>query len=243
MQAIILAGGKGTRLKPYTTILPKPLMPIGDIPILEVILQQLENNGFQDVILALGYKARYITTFFNDGQKLGVNLRYSYENQDLGTAGPLTLIENLEENFLVMNGDVLTDLNYNELFEEHLESGAAVTIASYTKPVNIDLGVIETDQKRVTNYIEKPTMTYLVSMGIYAFTRRALRYIPHRMYFDFPDLIKKLVKNKETVNVYQPEDCLWLDIGRIEDFERSLQIFEKYKNRFLPRYNNSTYTQ
>ncbi len=233
MQVIILAGGKGTRLKPFTTILPKPLMPIGDIPILEIILKQLKTYGFNNVILALGHKAKLIKAFFNDEKELGLNLTYSYEKKDLGTAAPLTLIENLDENFLIMNGDVLTDLDYREFFETHVNNNAGVTIATYTKTVKIDLGVIETEEDRVIDYIEKPTMKYDVSMGIYAFNRRIIKHIPINEYFDFPDLIKKLLSVGETVKTYRASDCIWLDIGRVEDFEKSLKIFTENKSRIL----------
>jgi len=235
MKAIILAGGKGTRLKPYTTILPKPLMPIGDTPILEVILNQLKYYGFNSVILALGHKARYISTFIGNGTELGIDIAYSYEQKNLGTAGPLTLIKNLDENFLVMNGDVLTDLNYSDFFNNHLKSNAAVTIATYTKTVKIDLGVIETKKNHVIGYIEKPTMKYQVSMGIYAFNKRAVEYIPYNQYYDFPDLIKRMISDDEIINVYHPSNCIWLDIGRMEDFENSLETFKKNKSRFLPK--------
>lgn len=234
MQAIILAGGRGTRLKPYTTILPKPLMPVGDIPILEIILKQLKYYGFQDIILALGHKAKFISTFFDNGTNMGMNITYSYEQKDLGTAGPLTLIENLDDNFLVMNGDVLTDLNFKKFFETHLRKNPAMTIASYSKVVKIDLGVMKTEGYRLVSYIEKPSMTYQVSMGIYAFNRQTIDYIPHMEKFDFPDLVNKLIGAGEIINVYLPEDCIWLDIGRLEDFQLSSEIFEKNKLRFLP---------
>lgn len=234
MQAIILAGGRGTRLKPYTTILPKPLMPVGDIPILEIILKQLKYYGFQEVILALGHKAKFITTFFDNGTDLGLNITYSYEQKDLGTAGPLTLIENMDDNFLVMNGDVLTDLNFKEFYETHLRKDAAITIATYLKTIKIDLGVMETIGNKLVSYFEKPSMTHQVSMGVYAFNRRTIDYIPHIERFDFPDLVNRLINAGETINVYAPEDCIWLDIGNIEDFQQSSRVFEKNMKRFLP---------
>lgn len=235
MQVVILAGGRGSRLKPYTTILPKPLMPVGDIPILEIILKQLRYYGFQDVFLALGHKAKFITTFFANGYDLGLNITYSYEQKDLGTAGPLTLIDNLDDNFLVMNGDVLTDLNYKEFFQTHLRKDAAITIATYSKTMKIDLGVMETTKKnRLVSYIEKPSMTHQVSMGVYAFNRRAIKYIPRIKRFDFPDLVNRLMKAGEVINAFLPKECIWLDIGNIEDFQRSSEIFEENIIRFLP---------
>ena len=234
MQVVILAGGKGTRLKPFTAILPKPLMPIGDIPILEIILKQLKLYGFNKVILALGHKAKLITTFFGNGAEMGLDITYSYEKKDLGTAAPLTLIKKLDKNFLIMNGDILTDLDYRGFFETHVNNNAGVTIATYNKTVNIDLGVIKTEEDLVIDYIEKPTMKYEVSMGIYAFNHRVIKHIPYNEYFDFPDLIEKLLSVGETIKVYRAFDHIWLDIGRVEDFQQSLDIFERNKDRFLP---------
>lgn len=238
LKAVLLAGGEGTRLKPYTTILPKPLMPIGDIPILEVILHQLKHFGFNEIILALGYKARYIRTFFENGEDLGFNIKYSYEEKNLGTAGPLSLVKNLDENFLVMNGDILTDLHYKKFYDSHIKSNAGITIAVHNKTVNIDLGVIETENNRVVDYIEKPAMSYQVSMGIYVFNKRVLDQIPHNQFLNFPDLIKKLLDENEIINTYTQPECMWLDIGRLEDFHRSLEIFEKNKSKFLPNMLN-----
>jgi NDP-sugar pyrophosphorylase family protein len=238
LKAILLAGGEGTRLKPYTTILPKPLMPIGNIPILEVILNQLKFFNFNEIIIALGYKARYIKTFFGNGQDLGFNIEYSYEKKNLGTAGPLSLLKDLDDNFLVMNGDILTDLNYKKFFDKHLNSEAGITIAVHNKTINIDLGVIETEKNRVVDYIEKPAMSYQVSMGIYAFNKRVLDYIPYNQFLNFPDLIKKLLEENEIINTYTQPECIWLDIGRLEDFQRSLAIFEKNKSKFLPNMLN-----
>ncbi|MFX0051256.1 MAG: sugar phosphate nucleotidyltransferase [Candidatus Hermodarchaeota archaeon] len=234
-KVIILAGGEGTRLRPYTYVLPKPLMPIGDIPILEIILNQLRHYGFKDVIFALNQKAKLISTFFGLGEELGLNISYSYEDRNLGTAGPLTLIKNLDENFLVMNGDILTDLDYKKFMKVHVKNEAAVTIASYPKTIKINLGVVETDDKnRVVEYIEKPRMIYQVSMGIYAYNKRVIKYIPYNEYFDFPDLIKKLISEGENVQIYKPPlECIWLDIGRVKDFQQSLKVFEANKEKFL----------
>ncbi|MFX0016552.1 MAG: sugar phosphate nucleotidyltransferase [Promethearchaeota archaeon] len=234
MQAVILAGGKGTRLEPYTTILPKPLMPVGDIPILEIILRQLKYYGFHKIILALGHKAKFITTFFENGTDLGLDITYSYEKEDLGTAGPLTLIKNLEENFIVMNGDILTDMDYNNLFQTHVSKKALITVASYSKTMKIDLGVMKTEGNRIVSYTEKPTMTYQVSMGIYVFNRHVVDFIPQNKHFDFPDLINKLLSTGEYVHVFKPKNSIWLDIGRLEDFKLSVEVFEKNKSRFLP---------
>lgn len=233
MQAIILAGGRGTRLKPYTVTFPKPLMPVGDYPILEVIIRQLSRYGFCDIVMAVGHLKELIQAFFNDGRQWGVNISYSVEEKPLGTAAPLQLVENCEDNFLVMNGDVLTDLHFDDFFQYHKDNGAVCTIASYKKPVKIDLGVLKAkENNELYDYIEKPTLHYSVSMGVYAFKKEVLNYIPANEYFDFPDLIKKLLKNGKKVLEY-PFDGCWLDIGRPEDYESAAEEFEKHKSEFL----------
>jgi NDP-sugar pyrophosphorylase family protein len=234
MQTIILAGGKGTRLKPYTTVLPKPLMPIGDVPILEIVLRQLKFFGCKKVIMAVGHLKELLMAFFNSGQKWGLEIKYSFEEKPLGTAGPLKLIngEDIEDNFIVMNGDVLTDLDYRDFFDFHKKNDALCTIATYKKPVKINLGVLELKDDVLTNYIEKPTLNYTVSMGVYAFKKETLSYIPFNEYFDFPDLIKKLIKENKKVLSYQ-FDNFWLDIGTPSDFEIATETFENNKHIFL----------
>jgi len=233
MQAIILAGGKGTRLKPYTTILPKPLMPIEEYPILEIIIKQLSYFGVQEITLAVGHLKELIQAFFNDGKKWSVKISYSMEEKPLGTAAPLKLLESLEDNFLVMNGDVLTNLNFRKFFEYHLKNKAYCTIAMYRKPVKIDLGVIKTDDKNfLYDYIEKPTLDYQVSMGVYAFKKEVLEYIPTNKYLDFPSLIHILLKDKKKVAGY-PFQGYWLDIGRPDDYSTAIEVYEKHKSEFL----------
>lgn len=233
MQTVILAGGKGTRLKPYTTVFPKPLMPIGDLPILEVVIKQLKYYGFDDIVMAVGHLKELIQAFFNEGAKWGVQIRYSVEDKPLGTAAPLGLIPDLDDDFLVMNGDVLTNLNYAEFFEYHKSNKALCTIAMYKKPVHIDLGILHLNEaNELTDYIEKPTLHYEVSMGVYAFKKEALRYIPKNTYFDFPDLIKTLLSKKRKV-VGFPFEGYWLDIGRHTDYEQALDSFNNHKEEFL----------
>ena len=234
MQAIILAGGKGSRLKPYTTVLPKPLMPIGDIPILEIVVKQLKYYGCNRMILAVGHLKELLKAFFNDGKKWDMEIKYSYEDKPMGTAGPLKLIDpnEIEDNFIVMNGDVLTDLNYGEFFEYHKKNNALCTIATYKKPVKINLGVLELEDNDVVNYIEKPVLNYTVSMGVYAFKKETLDHIPHDTFFDFPDLIKKLIKENKKVIGYHFSNQ-WLDIGTPSDFEIANEVFENNKNIFL----------
>jgi NDP-mannose synthase len=234
MKAVILAGGKGTRLAPYTTVLPKPLMPIGDMPILEVILRQLKAHDFEEVTLAVGHLSELLMAFFNNGSKLGLKINYSLEDKPLGTAGPLTLIKGLDEPFIVMNGDILTDLDYSDLCRFHLQRKSVATIATYLRTVRIDFGVVETNgDDLLANYIEKPSIDYRVSMGVYFFSPEVLRFIPSHTYFDFPDLIKRLIEKGQKVSSY-PFKGYWLDIGRHDDYETAISEFEQKRNFFLP---------
>ncbi len=233
MKAVVLAGGKGTRLAPYTKILPKPLMPIGDMPILEVLLRQMKRAGISDVVLAVGHLAELLRAFFQDGSRLGLSLKYSYEDQPLGTAGPLSLIEGLDDTFLVSNGDVLTLLNMKSLIDFHCKSGAIATIASHDRTVKVDLGVIQTDTDgRIVHYIEKPTYDFYVSMGIYVFDPRVLTYIKYKEYLDLPDLVIRMVDAGEKVMTY-PFHGYWMDLGRISDYEQALKDFELLQSQFL----------
>lgn len=234
MKAVILAGGKGTRLKPYTTILPKPLMPIGDMPILEILLRQMKRGGVDEAVLTVGHLAEFLRLFFQDGRKLGMKISYSYEDAPLGTAGPLSLVDGLDDTFLVANGDVLTTLPIKELVDFHKTNGAAATIAMHRRNVHIDLGVIQQDgNHRVTGYIEKPTYDFNVSMGIYVFEPRVLDYIPQNAYLDFPDLVKRLIAEGETV-VGFPFEGYWQDLGRADDYERAIEDFDRMRAEFLP---------
>ncbi len=234
MQAVILAGGKGTRLAPYTTVFPKPLMPIGEMPILEVVLLQLKYYGIKRVTLAVGHLAELIKTFFGDGRKLGLDIKYSLEDVPLGTVGPLTLLDDLEETFLLMNGDVLTTLNFRDLIDFHKRKKGIATIATKIRTVNIDFGIVKMDNScELTDYIEKPSMEYHVSMGIYVFRSKILKYLKKGEYFDFPNLIRKLIASGERVVSY-PFEGYWLDIGRPEDFQKAGEEFDLRKKEFLP---------
>ncbi len=234
MKAVILAGGKGTRLAPYTKILPKPLMPVGEMPILEVIVRQLRCAGIDEIILTVGHLAELLRAFFGDGSHFGLKIRYSYEDQPLGTAGPLALVEGLDETFLVMNGDILTDLNVRELVQYHKEMGASATIAMHQRKVKVDLGVILCDGgSRVVGYIEKPTYDYQVSMGIYVFEPRVLNFIPRGKYLDFPNLVHKLLGEGEKVVGYL-FNGYWQDLGRPDDYEQATEDFNNLREKFLP---------
>lgn len=234
LRAVILAGGKGTRLYPYTITFPKPLMPVGDTPILEVVLRQLRYYGVDEAIMAVGHLAELLMAYFGDGEKFGLRISYSRETEPLGTAGPLALIGGLDSTFFVMNGDVLTTLNYAEMLAFHRQRGAVATIASHQRDARIDLGVIESDAGGwITDYIEKPTFHYQVSMGIYLFEPSVLRFIEKGQRLDFPDLVLKLVAAGEKVQVY-PFEGPWLDIGRPDDYEAATAEFAQLRRDFLP---------
>lgn len=234
MQAIILAGGKGRRLLPYTTVLPKPLMPIGDYPILEVILRQLKTCGFKKVTLCTGYLSELIRAYLDSNHAFGLDIRYTYEENPLGTIGPLRLIEDLDDTFLVMNGDILTDLNYRTLLNAHVQHGALATIATYQRDVNIDFGVLEKDHdNKIVAFREKPTYHFEVSMGIYVFSKKILDYVPVNTQFGFDQLMYILTERNEAVYSF-PYTGYWLDIGRPDDFTRAIEEFERNKDRFLP---------
>ncbi len=234
MRAIILSGGKGTRLAPYTTVLPKPLMPIGDMPILEVVLRQLRRHGVTRVTMAVGYLAELLQAFFGDGHRMGLPIDYSREEQPLGTVGPLTLIDGLDDTFLMMNGDILTDLDFGALVAHHRRSGAVATIASYVREVKIDFGVIEVGKDGLlTDYVEKPQFEYRVSMGIYVFEPEVLGYLKKGERLDFPDLVKLLLREGRPVASY-PFTGYWLDMGRPDDYARAIEEFERRRAEFLP---------
>jgi len=234
MRAVILAGGKGTRLAPYTTILPKPLMPVGDMPILEVVIRQLAHHGFNELTLAVGHLAELLMAYCGYGSKFDVKIDYSREEHPLGTAGPIALIPNLNETFLVMNGDLLTTIDYSAMLRYHRERGALATIACYQRDVKIDLGVIDVDSDNwVANYIEKPTYHYAVSMGIYIFEPAILSCITRNQHLDLPDLILSLIKDGKKVNVFN-FDGYWLDIGRHDDYEQAINEFSAHRGDFLP---------
>ncbi len=234
VRAVVLAGGKGQRLAPYTTVLPKPLMPIDDLPILEVMIRQLRYAGIREITLAVGYLASLLEAYFGDGSKWGVRIRYSREEAPLGTAGPLKLISGLDCTFMVMNGDLLTTLDYAAIMHFHREQGAVVTVGLFDKEVKIDLGVIETnDDNHITGYVEKPTLHYRVSVGVYVMESDVLRYIPAGIKFDLPDLVKALMADGLPVLGYR-FDGHWLDIGRQEDYILAVDMFERNRALFLP---------
>jgi NDP-sugar pyrophosphorylase family protein len=224
VKAVIQSGGKGTRLKPYTMILPKPLMPIGSRPVLELLLKWLRRNGCQDVYVTTGYLGHLIRSVCGDGKQWGIRIDYTQESEPLGTIGPLNLLrDKLDSTFLVINGDVLTDLSLNAFAAFHRQQGSALTVATATRTIKMDFGLIEDTAGRVTQFKEKPVLSHLVSMGIYCMEPEVLDYIPPAMPFGFDDLILCMLDKKVPVSTFR-HNGLWLDIGRVEDFQRAQDL-------------------
>jgi len=233
-KVIILAGGKGTRLRPFTASFPKPLVPIGDQPILAILLSQFAQQNFTNVTLALGHLAELIKAYIGQHKSLSEKLTIDFveEESPTGTAGSLSLISGLDDTFIVANGDVLTDLDYNALLAAHRASGAALTVATHQKELKIDFGILEARADSiVTGYIEKPNKSYEVSMGVYVYEPRVLRFIRPGEYLDLPDLVHLLMAEGEKVGVFR-NDAFWLDIGRPDDYALAQELYEADATRF-----------
>ena len=229
--AVIMAGGKGTRLRPYTISLPKPLVPVGNQPIIDIIIKQLAKCGFYKISIAVNHMADIIIAYIGDGKKYDVSIEYSIENIPLGTIGPLKCIENLDDNFIVMNGDVLTDINYRKMLKQHINSKADLTIAAVERISVIDFGVLKTDSNRLVEYLEKPQYTNLVSTGIYILNKSLINLIPAETNFGINNLVEILLQHKDRYNI-----CLfkhtgyWLDIGRPDDYQKACDDVESLNN-------------
>jgi NDP-mannose synthase len=221
-RAVILAGGRGTRLRPYTLVIPKPLMPVGEVPILEIIIRQLADRNFRHITIAVNYQAELFKAYFGDGQKWDLKIDYSLELKPLSTMAPLRLIPDLPENFLVMNGDVLTDLDFEQFMTEHLRESNLFTISAARREQQIDYGVLQVDaNKQLCGFEEKPRIPYLVSMGVYCVNRRVLEWIPRDDSFGFDQLMLKLIADQQAVRV-RVHEGYWLDIGRPDDYQKAL---------------------
>ncbi len=226
MNVLILAGGLGIRLRPYTTVLPKPLMPIGDKPILERLILQLKGYNFNTVYFSVGYLSSLIRAYFGNGEKWGLNINYIQEDKRLGTAGPLSLLPEMNEPFLVLNGDLVTNLNFEDIVNYHNRQKSILTIGVHELEYQLPLGFLEINGNReIVDYIEKPVKKYNMSMGIYVCSPKVLSYIKKNEYLDFPDLTKKLLKAGEKVSGYF-NNSYWLDIGRPEEYEKALSLFK-----------------
>jgi NDP-mannose synthase len=233
MRAVILAGGLGTRLRPYTTVLPKPLVPVGDRPILEHILHQLAAAGVTLVDLCVSHLGELIQVYFSQSHSVpeGMQLAWHWEDEPLGTAGALRVIPDLDGTFIAMNGDVLTTLDYRALIDCHRNREAALTIATHTKQVDIDLGIIDSRDGWVTDYREKPTLQYDVSMGVYVYDVAALDHLPESGPCQFPELVLRLLEAGERVAIYQ-NDADWYDIGTFSEYERASRDLEARPDAF-----------
>jgi len=233
MKAVVLAGGKGTRLRPYTAVLPKPLVPVDDTPILEIILGQLSRAGIVDVTITVGHLASLIETFFGDGSRFGVRLQYFREDTPLSTVGSLPFIDNLTEPFLVMNGDVLTDIDFGALSAFHHERRGLATIGTAARKHQADFGVVRWDgETRIIEFLEKPMACYHVSMGVYVFSRAVLNYIPKGHPFGFDELMQAMLDAGERLYSY-PHDGYWLDLGRPDDYEQAIADFGRMRAQFV----------
>jgi len=234
MKAVILAGGKGTRLAPYTTVFPKPLLPVGGVPILETILKQLARHGFTHVTLACGYLSSLMRAYFDQSPvSRQLVLEYHQESRPLGTAGALGSIGGLDDDVLVMNGDLLTTLDFADLMRAHRASGAQLTVAVVTKKVQLEMGVLTIDESnRIVEYSEKPVMEFSGSAGIYAYSRRAREMIAPNEYLDLPDLVTRLIRGGNGVYAYR-SDAYWLDMGNRDDYERADEVFKARRDEFL----------
>jgi NDP-sugar pyrophosphorylase family protein len=236
MHAFILAGGLGTRLRPYTHAIPKPLMPLGDRSILDILLQRLAACGVTKVTLSLGYLSAIIAAFVRDGSQWGLSIDTVEEDKPLGTAAPLLLAKDLPDDFLMINGDTLTDLDFAKIMDWHRERGAIATIFGPTVEDQVDYGVLVSDALTgaLTDYVEKPKRRLEVSSGVYVLSKRALGYIPTDRKFDMPDLIRAALADKAMVQVFR-SDAYWRDIGRPDHYEAAIEDFGRDPDRFLTR--------
>jgi len=234
VKAIILAGGRGTRLKPLTTVFPKPLVPLGDKPIIEILLRRLARFGFRNITLCTGYLHELIVAVCGDGSRFGVNIDYAREDgPPLGTAAPLAGVGHLSDPFVVMNGDLLTTLDFRKLLRFHGDHRADITIGVFRRDIRIDLGVVESDENGCfRSFTEKPVYRFEVSMGVNVLTPAVMRHIQPGKYLDMPDLILKVHHEGGRVRCYR-EDCYWLDIGRMDDYALAQEQFEQNESMFL----------
>lgn len=230
MKAVILAGGEGTRLRPLTDNIPKPLLPIGKKPILEIIIERLRIYGFTEIILNVKYKAELIRAYFHNGSNFNVKIYYVEDKEPCGTAGPIKLAENLldGEPFLAMNGDLLTDLDFRKMYQTHIDRSVELTVATKTRTMELQYGIIETENNSIISIKEKPVVNFIINAGIYVISPSALDSIPCNMFFSMPELINKLVEQKRIVETY-PIECEWHDIGTMEDYKKINGNLEEIK--------------
>ncbi|MBI3397445.1 NTP transferase domain-containing protein [Candidatus Woesebacteria bacterium] len=236
MRAVLLAGGKGTRLYPYTAVFPKPLVPIDNVPIMEILIRQLKHYGFDHITLCVGHLSYLLKSYFGNGENFGVKIDYSLEQKPLGTVAPLTLINDLPKTFLVANGDLLTDADFGSMIKTHKNSKAALTVGVYNRHEKIELGVLDISNSQITGYREKPEMDFSVSAGCYVFEKKVLELVPKNEYFDFPSLVNILLENKTKIAPFVI-DGYWLDIGRPDDYQKAIEKFSMNKGLFLKEFH------
>jgi NDP-sugar pyrophosphorylase family protein len=233
-RAVIQAGGKGTRLYPYTTVLPKPLMPIGDAPILEVVVRQLVHYGFRDITITVGHLGHLIMAVLGDGSRFGARIDYAREAKPRGTIGALSHLRDLDGPLLVMNGDLLTDFDYRAFLDAHLDGGTDLSVGVYNKRIPVSLGVLDLDAGgRAVGFREKPVLSFSCSMGIYAVSPGLIPHIPRTGVFGFDDLMARCLERNIAVRAH-PFDGLWLDIGRPEDYAAAAKLFHEHRGRLQP---------
>lgn len=234
MKAVILAGGKGLRLRPYTSVLPKPLMPIGEMPIIEILLRRLEKAGVTDVVIAIGYLGSLIQAYLAQSAiSKRINISYHLEETPLGTAGAIGTMDGLTEPFFVLNGDLLSTIDFKAMMRHHLDTGACLTVGVVSTEVQIQLGVLSLDaSKNITGYDEKPTMSYAASMGIYVYSPLAKSLIEPGVQLDAPSLVLRLIDEGRKVTGYTAP-CRWIDIGNPGEYERAQQEFAANPDIFL----------
>jgi NDP-mannose synthase len=234
--AVILAGGKGTRLKPFTDCTPKPMVPLGKMPILELIIKQLVYHGFKEATLCIGHMAEQIQGYFGNGSKFGIRIHYNFEDKPLGTAGPLASIQGLPQHFLVMNADVVTDLDYANFMQQHIAQNRVATVATYQKTTQIEFGIldIKPDTNRIHGFHEKPTLVHSVCMGIYALSLDVVRLIPHHQFCGIDTLMERIMQEGLDIQAY-PFEGYWLDIGRHTDYSTALRDYAGMEDRLLPK--------
>jgi NDP-sugar pyrophosphorylase family protein len=243
MKAVVLAGGEGVRLRPLTYSIPKPLLPIGRRPILEIIIERLKEHGFRDIILNVGYKAELIEAYFRDGRTMDVNITYFRDDKPCGTCGPVKLVEHLldSEAFVTMNGDLLTDLDFSRMYQIHVSSSSELTIAVKNYSMKLPYGVVEMQNNRIASIREKPELEFLINAGIYVLSPSALEIVPEDEFFDMTDLIQELIDQRRKVEAYCI-DCEWQDLGTMESYQEVNEAYLETQghpiSRFLDRGEN-----
>jgi dTDP-glucose pyrophosphorylase len=225
-KVILMVGGLGSRLRPLTEKTPKPMLQVGNKPILQTTVEGLVGKGFNNIVMCLGYKSEMIKNYFGDGSKFGAIIEYIHEEKRMGTAGSLSLIDSeMNDPFFVMNGDLLTNLNYEEMLNFHNLNNAKATMCVREYEINVPFGVVNTDDKKILSIEEKPDQSFYVNAGIYILEPECIEFIPKNKFYDMPSLFNRLIENGENAISF-PSHEYWIDIGRISEYERANNEFE-----------------